>query len=57
MKTRKRKNLSLPSLVALKKNGKRAKANTSVKLSLKSLRQLLSGARSGKRTEVKARVR
>lgn len=57
MKKRRKKNISLPSLLALKKNGKRAKANTSVKLSLKSLRRLIAGARSGKRTEVKARVR
>lgn len=57
MKKRRKKNISLPSLLALKKNGKRVKANTSVKLSLKSLRRLISAARSGKPAHVKARVR
>ena len=57
-KTRKRKkNLSLPGfLVATKKNGKRVKANTSVKMSLRDLRRLVSGARKGKSVRVKARV-
>lgn len=44
-------------LTAIRKNGKRVKANTSVKMSLKSLRRLVSAARTGKRAEVKARVR
>ena len=58
-KTRKRKkNLSLPGfLVATKKNGKRVKANPSVKMSLRDLRRLVSGARKGKSVRVKARVR
>ena len=55
---RKRKNISLPGfLVATKKNGKRVKANTSVKMSLRDLRRLVSGARKGKSVRVKARVR
>jgi hypothetical protein len=55
-KRRKNKSLGATLLSAVKKNGKKAKANSSVKLSLKSLRRLLSAARSGKRTAVKARV-
>lgn len=46
-----------PLLVATKKNGKRVKANTSVKMKLSDLRKLISGARSGKKVRVKARVR
>ena len=57
-KHKKKKNLSLPGfLVATKKNGKRVKANTSVKMSLRDLRRLVSGARKGKSVRVKARVR
>lgn len=56
MKKRK-KNISLPSLLALKKNGKRVKANTSVKMTLRDLRRLISGARKGRTVKVKARVR
>ena len=56
-KEAKKKNLSLPGfLVATKKNGKRVKANTSVKMSLRDLRRLVSGARKGKSVRVKARV-
>ena len=57
MLRKRKKNLSLPMLTAIRKNGKRVKANTSVKMSLKSLRRLVSAARTGKRAEVKARVR
>jgi hypothetical protein len=58
MKKRRRKNLKLPGfLVAIKKNGKRVKANTSVKMTLRDLRRLISGAKKGKRVRVKARVR
>jgi hypothetical protein len=58
-RSRKRRNISVPRfLVATRqKNGKRVKANTSVKMSLRDLRRLVSGARSGKRVKVKARVR
>ena len=58
VKHKRKKNLSLPGfLVATKKNGKRVKANTSVKISLRDLRRLVSGARKGKSVRVKARVR
>ena len=57
MLRKRKKNLSLPMLTAIRKNGKRVKANTSVKMSLNSLRRLVSAARTGKRAEVKARVR
>jgi hypothetical protein len=58
MKRKRKKNISLPGfLVATKKNGKRVKANTSVKMSLHDLRRLVSGARRGKTVKVKARVR
>lgn len=56
-KRAKKKNLSLPMLTAFRKNGKRVKSNTTVKMSLKSLRRLVSAARTGKRAQVKARVR
>jgi hypothetical protein len=58
MKRKRKRNLTLPGfLVATKKNGKRVKANTSVKMSLRDLRRLVSGARKGKSVRVKARVR
>jgi hypothetical protein len=44
-------------LVAKRANGKPVKRNTSVKMSLHDLRRLISGAKSGKRVKVKARVR
>jgi hypothetical protein len=57
-KRAKKENLSLPMLSAFRqKNGKRVKSNTTVKMSLKSLRRLVSAARSGKPAKVKARVR
>lgn len=57
-KKRKKKNIGLPGfLVATKKNGKRVRANTSVKMTLRDLRRLVSGARKGRTVKVKARVR
>jgi hypothetical protein len=52
---RKRKNV--PVLTVIRKNGKKAKANTSLKMSLKSLRRLVSAARSGRTASVKVRGR
>jgi hypothetical protein len=57
MKRRKRKSTGSSILSALRKNGKRVKRNTSIKMSLHDLRRLISGAKSGKRVKVKARVR
>ncbi len=58
MRRKRKKNLSLPGfLVATKKNGRRVKANTTVKMSLKDLRRLVRGAKTGRRVKVKARVR
>jgi hypothetical protein len=51
------KKRNAPLLSAVRKNGKPAKRNTSVKMSLHDLRRLISGAKSGKRVKVKARVR
>ena len=44
-------------LTAVKKNGKRVRANTTLKMSLKSLRRLVSAARSGRTASVKVRGR
>jgi len=58
MKKRRRRNISLPGfLTAVKKNGKRVQANTSIKMTLRDLRRLVTGARKGKQVRVKARVR
>ena len=46
-----------PALVVIRKNGKRVKANTSIKMSLRDLRRLVSGARAGKTVQLKARGR
>lgn len=56
-RTPKKKNLSLPMLTAFRKNGKRVKSNTTLKMSLKSLRRLVSAARSGRTASVKVRGR
>jgi len=58
MPRKRKRNLTLPGfLVATKKNGKRVRANTSVKMTLRDLRRLISGAKKGKQVKVKARVR
>lgn len=44
-------------LVVTRKNGKRVRSNATVSMPLKSLRRLISSARSGKRTSTKVRVR
>ena len=55
---KRRNKLKLPGfLSATRKNGKKVKPNTSVKMKLSDLRRLLSGARKGKQVRVKARVR
>ena len=46
-----------PALIVVRKNGKRAKTNTSIKMSLRDLRRLISGARAGKTVRLKARGR
>jgi hypothetical protein len=51
---RSRKN---PVIVLTRKNGKRVKANASVKMSLKSLRRLVSAAKQGRAASVKVRAR
>jgi hypothetical protein len=54
MKNRARKN---PTLTLVRKNGKKVKSNASIKMSLKSLRRLVSAARSGRTASVKVRDR
>lgn len=54
---RRRRKKNTPALVVIRKNGKRVKTNTSIKMSLRDLRRLVSGARTGKKVQVKARVR
>jgi hypothetical protein len=56
-KRRRKRSVGSPVLSAFRKNGKRVKRNTSVKMSLHDLRRLISGAKSGKPVKVKARVR
>lgn len=46
-----------PTLTLVRKNGKKVKANTTLKMSLKSLRRLVSAARSGRTASVKVRGR
>ena len=54
----KRKNKkNAPALIVVRKNGKRVKTNTSIKMSLRDLRRLVSGARAGKIVRLKARGR
>lgn len=55
-KKRKKKNTS-GLLVVTRKNGKRVGSNATVSMPLKSLRRLISSARTGKRTSTKVRVR
>lgn len=44
-------------LLVVRKNGKRVRSNATVSMPLKSLRRLISSARTGKRTSTKVRVR
>lgn len=46
-----------PSIIAIRKNGNRVRSNATVSMPLKSLRRLISSARTGKRTSTKVRVR
>jgi hypothetical protein len=48
---------SNPALIVIRKNGKRVKTNTSIKMTLRDLRRLVSGARAGKTVRLKARGR
>ena len=55
MAKRKRKNP--PIITVIRRNGQKVKANASVKMSLKSLRRLVSAARTGRTARVKVRGR
>lgn len=55
MAKRKRKNA--PVITVIRRNGQKVKANASIKMSLKSLRRLVSAARQGKTANVKVRGR
>lgn len=56
---RRQKNFKLPAFLTATriKNGRKVKANTTVKMKLSDLRRLVKGAKTGRRVKVKARVR
>jgi hypothetical protein len=56
---KRRKNFKLPGFLTATriKNGRKVKANTTVKMRLSDLRRLVQGAKTGRRVKVKARVR
>lgn len=51
-----KKSKNLPTLEIRRKNGKRAKGNPSVTMGLKTLRRIISGARTGRKVKAKVRV-